>query len=126
MKEKKNQSLEDYLETILIIRERQGYARSVDVAKELGVTKPSVSVAMKNLKDEEYITMDDSGHIFFTDKGKALAENVYNKHRLLYKTLVAIGVNEETAAKEACLIEHIISDTTYKKINEAYKKLNKE
>jgi len=126
MRERNNQSLEDYLETILIIRERQGYARSVDVAKELGVTKPSVSVAMKKLKDEKYITMDCSGHIFFTDKGMELAEMVYNKHRLLYKTLVAIGVDEETAASEACLIEHIISDKTYKKINDFYKKLNKK
>lgn len=125
MREKKNQSLEDYLEAILIIRDRQGYARSIDVANELGVTKPSVSVAMKKLKDEEYITMDGSGHIFFTDKGKALADKVYNKHRLLFKTLVAIGVDEETAAEEACLIEHIISDGTYKKINDFYKKIEK-
>ena len=126
MKEKNSQSLEDYLETILIIRGRQGYARSIDVARELEVTKPSVSAAMKKLKDEEYITMDDSGHIFFTDVGKKLAEKVYNKHRLLYKTLVAIGVDEDTAAEEACLIEHIISDKTYKKINDFYKKSIKE
>lgn len=123
---KRNQSSEDYLETILIIRERQGYARSIDVANELGVTKPSVSVAMKKLREEELISMDDSGHIFFTDEGKKLAEKVYNKHRLLFKTLVAIGVDEETAAEEACLIEHIISDTTYKKINEFYKKVEKK
>ena len=126
MRPKNNQSLEDYLETILIIREDKGYARSVDVAKELGVTKPSASVAMKKLKDEDYITIDSSGHIFFTEKGKKLAEKVYNKHRLLYKALVAIGVDEETAAEEACLIEHIISDKTYKKINDFYKKHTKE
>ena len=126
MRKKTNQSLEDYLEAILIIKERQGYARSVDVATELGVTKPSASVAMKKLREEEYINMDPSGHIFLTDSGKKLAEKVYSKHRLLYKALVSIGVDEATAAEEACLIEHIISDKTYNKINDFYKKQSKK
>lgn len=118
----KNQSAEDYLESILIIQERQGNARSIDVAYELGVTKPSVSVAMKKLREQGMITFDDNGFIAFTDEGRKLAKKVYDKHKLLTKALIAIGVNQKTAAEEACLIEHVISDTTYKCIKAFIKK----
>lgn len=117
-----NQSAEDYLECILMLREKQGYARSIDVANELGVTKPSVSVAMKKLRDQEMITFDDNGFILFTDTGRKLAKKVYDKHKLLTKALIAIGVNEKKAAEEACLIEHVISDSTYKCIKDFVKK----
>lgn len=117
-----NQSAEDYLECILMLREKQGYARSIDVANELGVTKPSVSVAMKKLRDQEMITFDDNGFILFTDAGRKLAKKVYDKHKLLTKALIAIGVSEKKAAEEACLIEHVISDSTYKCIKDFIKK----
>lgn len=119
---KNNQSAEDYLEAILMIRERNGNARSIDVANELNVSKPSVSVAMKKLKTQGLIEFDDSGCIVFTDAGKEKAEMVYDKHRLLTKVLSAIGVDEDVAAEEACLIEHVISDSTYEAINKYYKK----
>ena len=123
---KGNQSAEDYLESILMIRERNGNARSIDVAYELGVTKPSVSVAMKKLREQGLITFDDSGYISFTDRGAKIARMVYDKHKLLTKVLRMIGVDEETAAKEACLIEHAISDHTYQCIDAFFKKHEKE
>ena len=122
---KKNQSAEDYLESILIIRERRGNARSIDVANELGVTKPSVSVAMKKLREQGMITFDDNGYISFTDAGEKIARKVYDKHKLLKKVLMAVGVDEKTAAEEACLIEHVISDKTYKCIDKFYKNYGK-
>ena len=117
-----NQSAEDYLESILIIQERQGNARSIDVANELGVTKPSVSVAMKKLREQGMILFDENGLIQFTDEGRKLAKKVYDKHKLLTKALIAIGVSKKTAAEEACLIEHMISDSTYKCIKAFIKK----
>lgn len=122
----KSKSAEDYLECILILFEKRGYARSVDVAEELGVTKPSVSVAMKKLREQDLIIMDDNGHITFTESGKEIAENVYSKHRLLKKVLMSIGVEEEVASEEACLIEHVISDSTYDHIDAFYKKISTE
>ena len=118
-----NQSAEDYLESILIIQERQGNARSIDVANELGVTKPSVSVAMKKLREQGMILFDDNGLIQFTDEGRKLAKKVYDKHKLLTKALIAIGVSKKTAAADACLIEHVISDSTYKCIKAFVKKM---
>lgn len=84
------------------------------MANELGVTKPSVSVAMKKFREQGMITFDDNGFIAFTVEGKKLAKKVYEKHKLLTKALIAIGVSKKTAAEEACLIEHVISDSTYK------------
>lgn len=123
---KNNQSAEDYLEAILVIRERNGNARSIDVANELNVSKPSVSVAMKKLKERGLIEIDENGLISFSKEGKALAEKVYDKHKLLTKVLTMIGVKESVAAEEACLIEHVISDETYQCINKFYKKASKK
>ena len=117
-----NQSAEDYLECILILRERLGNVRSIDVVNEMGVTKPSVSVAMKKLREQEMVTFDENGFILFTDAGRKLAKKVYDKHKILTKALIAIGVNEKTAAEEACQIEHVISDTTYKCIKDFIKR----
>lgn len=116
----KNNSAEDYLESILRLHKRKGYARSVDVAKELGVTRPSVSSAMKKLREKEMIYFSDRGHIFFTDAGKAIAEEVYRKHILIKKVLLNIGVNEKNAAREACDIEHVISNETYECLSAYY------
>ena len=117
-----NQSAEDYLEAILMLQEKNSYARSIDVANELNVSKPSVSVAMKKLKERGYITFDDNGFIKFTDEGKTLADKVYKKHKLLTDVLIYIGVKKDVAAEEACVIEHAISDNTYKCIDRFYKK----
>lgn len=117
-----NQSAEDYLECILILRERLGNVRSIDVVNEMGVTKPSVSVAMKKLREQEMVTFDENGFILFTDAGRKLAKKVYDKHKILTKALIAIGVNEKTAAEEACQIEHVISDATYKCIKDFIKR----
>lgn len=119
---KRQQSLEDYLESILIIKERVGEVRSIDIVRELNFSKPSVSVAMKNLRTKELITMDDSGYIELTAEGLKIANKVYERHTLLTDILIKIGVSEATAREDACLIEHDISNETFEKIKEYIKK----
>ncbi|MCM1296046.1 MAG: metal-dependent transcriptional regulator [Muribaculaceae bacterium] len=106
-------SSEDYLETILILQERNGSARSVEVAAELGFSKASVSVAMKKLRENGYIQMDADGQLRLTDPGRAIAESIYARHKLLTAFFVQLGVSEETAAADACRIEHDISEESY-------------
>ena len=96
-----HQSAEDYLETILILRERNGQVRSIDIVNELHFTKPSVSIAMKKLRENGYILTDRDGYITLTEKGQAVADRVYERHRVLTAVLTAIGVDEETAAADA-------------------------
>lgn len=107
------ESAENYLETILILKNRLGVVRSIDIATELSVSKPSVSVAMKNLRTNNYIDMDADGHITLLDKGKAIAEKMYERHTLLTSWLTSLGVNPEVAAEDACRIEHVISEQTF-------------
>ena len=107
------ESAENYLETILIIGNRQGYVRSIDIANELGFSKPSVSVAMKNLREKNHITVTDAGFIYLTDSGKEIAEMIYERHELLTDFLVKLGVNPEVAAEDACRIEHVISAESF-------------
>ena len=109
----KGESVEDYLETILILTRSMPAVRSIDVAHETGYTKPSVSVAMKNLRQKEYIVMDEEGYIRLTETGRAIAEKTYERHIVLSKLLVSLGVPEETASADACKIEHVISDATF-------------
>lgn len=107
------ESGENYLETILILQERNGSVRSVDIASELGYTKASVSRAMSILREGNYITMDSGGEIKFTEAGRALASDIYDRHRHITQFLeMALGVSPEIAAKDACRIEHIISPET--------------
>jgi len=113
-----HESGENYLETILILREKLVNVRSVDIANELNYTKPSVSVAMKLLKENGLISIDENGFITLTKEGYRIADRVYNRHTLLTKALVRIGVSEETAKEDACRIEHDISDETYDKLKE--------
>jgi len=113
-----HESGENYLETILILRQRLVNVRSVDIANELNYTKPSVSVAMKLLKENGLIAIDENGFITLTEDGYKIADRVYNRHTLLTKALVRIGVSEETAKDDACRIEHDISDETYDKLKE--------
>ena len=114
------ESAENYLETILILKTRNGSVRSIDIAHELDFSKPSVSVAMKRLREKEYITVEDGGLIEFTDKGRKLAESIYERHVLLTKALVSLGVDPETAAEDACRVEHYISQETFDKIKEHF------
>lgn len=107
------ESAENYLETILILHDRKGYVRSTDIANELSFSKPSVSVAMKNLRNNDYIVMDENGFISLTDKGMAIASSVYEKHKLLTSWLVSLGVDEATAAEDACRMEHVISQESF-------------
>lgn len=113
------ESAENYLETILMLGQKNPPVRSIDIVNELAVTKPSVSVAMKNLRENGYIEMDESGYITLSPKGKEIAESVYERHTLLTKWLKSIGVESSIAADDACRIEHVISPETF----EAIKKL---
>ena len=118
------ESAENYLEAILMIKKQKGYVRSIDVANELKITKPSVSVAMKNFREEEYITIDSDGGISLTEKGKKIAERVYERHQVIASALIALGVDEETAYEDSCKIEHDISELSFEKIKEFLNKIS--
>ena len=105
---------EDYLESMLMMREEHGYIRSIDVAEHLGVTKPSVSYATKRLRENGYITMDRDGLITLTDTGMEIAERIYTRHKLLSQFLMRLGVSEKTAREDACKIEHDLSEETFR------------
>ena len=112
------ESAENYLETILIIHNRQGNVRSIDIANELGFSKPSVSVAMKNLRTNGYIEVDKEGFITLLDKGREIADKIYERHTLLSAWLVRMGVSAEVAAEDACRMEHVISAETFERLKE--------
>jgi Mn-dependent DtxR family transcriptional regulator len=111
-------SAEDYLETILLLSEKDGGVRSKNIVEEMGFSKPSVSVAMKKLRESDLIRMDEDGYITLTSDGTVLAQHVYERHSTLYHWLLSIGVGEETAAADACKMEHIISEETFERIKE--------
>lgn len=110
---KSEESLEDYLETILVLSKRLPFVRSVDVAVELDFSKPSVSVAVKNLKNRGYITVSEDGYLLLTGEGRKIAESVYERHTLLTDWLVHLGVDPEIASKDACKMEHDITPESY-------------
>ena len=110
------ESAENYLETILVISHRKGMVRSIDIVNELEFSKPSVSVAMKNLRENGYIEMDKDGYIMLLDKGREIAEKIYERHTTLSKYLVALGVDPVVAAEDACRIEHVISAESFEAI----------
>lgn len=112
------ESGENYLEAILMIKKEKGFVRSIDVANELGVTKPSVSVAMKHFREEEYITIDGEGNISLTEKGLAIANRVFERHEVIAKVLIALGVDEETAYEDSCKIEHDISQQSFERLKD--------
>lgn len=120
-----HESAENYLETILVLHQRKGSVRSIDIANELEFSKPSVSVAMKNLRLKGYIEMDASGLIHLLPEGRAIAEAVLEKHRLMTQFLMALGVREEVAAEDACRIEHVLSDESFEAIKEHARKFSK-
>ena len=109
-------SAQDYLEAMLVLKERHGYIRSVDIAAELQVTKPSVSYATKRLRENGYIIMKEDGMITLTEKGLEIAENMYERHRLLTQFFVRLGVDEKIAREDACKIEHDLSADTFEAI----------
>jgi len=113
-------SAEDYLEAMLMIKERQGYTRSIDVAAELAVTKPSVSYATKRLRENGYITVGEGGHIELTEAGYEIASRIYERHRVLTDFLAAIGVEPDKAQEDACKIEHDLAQDTFEKIKAYY------
>ena len=110
---KKNESAENYLETIYILSKKLPVVRSVDIATELNFKKPSVSVAMKHLREKELIIVSDAGFITLTEKGLAQAEAIYERHTVLTKMFIALGVPAEIAAEDACQIEHILSNESF-------------
>lgn len=112
------ESAENYLETILVLKNKNGYVRSIDVATHLGFSKPSISVAMKSFREEGYITVDGEGAIELTQKGLEIAEEMYERHNIIARALMAIGVDEETAFEDSCKIEHHISRQSFEKIKE--------
>ena len=118
---RKNESAENYLETIYILSKKLQVVRSVDIATELNFKKPSVSVAMKHLREKELIVVSDAGFISLTEEGLAQAEAIYERHTILTKMFKLLGVSDETAAEDACLIEHVLSDESFEAIKKHLK-----
>ncbi|MCI6630793.1 MAG: metal-dependent transcriptional regulator [Lachnospiraceae bacterium] len=116
-----NESAENYLETILILSHRLPVVRSVDIANELGYKKSSVSIAMKNLREKEHITVTDAGFIYLTDEGKKIAEMIYERHEFLSTWLQELGVPETIAVNDACKMEHVISRESFEAIKKHVK-----
>ena len=111
-----NESAENYLETVLMLSKKLPVVRSVDIANELDFKKSSVSVAMKNLREKNHITVTDAGFIYLTESGREIAEMIYERHRLLSDWLIRLGVSEETANEDACRMEHVISAESFEAI----------
>ncbi len=117
-----NESAENYLETILMLSKRLPVVRSVDISNELGFKKSSVSVAMKNLREKNHITVSDAGFINLTQSGREIAEMIYERHEFLSKWLISLGVPAETATEDACKIEHVLSNESFQAIKDFVKK----
>lgn len=117
-----NESAENYLETILMLSKRLPVVRSVDISNELGFKKSSVSVAMKNLREKNLITVSDAGFINLTQSGREIAEMIYERHEFLSKWLISLGVPAETATEDACKIEHVLSKESFQAIKDFVKK----
>lgn len=113
-----NERLAATNQTSLVLQKKNDLVRSIDIAEEIGVTKPGVCNAMKKLRKQKWIYFDEEGYIFFTDEGRLIAENIYSKNSLLSRLLELMGVSKDTAEKEACLMEHTISDETYERMDE--------
>lgn len=109
---------EDYLEVVLILQKKQGMVRSIDLARHMGFSKPSISHAVGVLRDGGFLTMDEDGFLHLTDIGREVAEKIYERHQFFTEQLVAAGVDQETAEQDACRIEHAISDTSFRKLKE--------
>lgn len=115
-----NESAENYLETILILSKRLPVVRSVDIANELNYKKSSVSIAMKNLREKNHITVTDAGFIYLTDEGREIAEMIYERHEFLSAFLENLGVSPKVAAEDACKIEHVISKESFEALKKKF------
>ena len=120
-----HESGEMYLETILILSQKQNMVRSIDVAEDMGFSKPAVSRAMAKLKADKYILIDSEGYIALTESGRQIAEKIYERHTILTRFLIRLGVDEETAAADACKIEHDMSDKTFDAIKNPVREYTK-
>ena len=116
------ESAENYLETIHMLKKQNGSVRSIDIAHELGYSKPSVSVAMKNLRENGYVVVDDGGLINLTELGQEIADKMFERHTLITNWLIALGVSPGVAAEDACKMEHVISDESFEAIKAHEKK----
>ncbi len=123
IKHRSDESLEDYLETILSLQKKLGQVRSIDIANEMNFSKPSVSVAMKNLREKKYITMADDGFITLTESGRKRAESVMERHTILSDWLISLGVSKETALADACKVEHDLSEESFDAIKHSVQKI---
>lgn len=119
------ESAENYLETILVLQNKKGAVRAIDIAAELEFSKPSVSVAMKNLREKGYIETDEAGCITLTLQGRKIAEKIYERHTLLIDWLTAIGVSSDVAETDACRIEHVISEESFNALKNHAKQMKK-
>ena len=117
-----NESAENYLETILMLSKKLPVVRAVDIANELGYKKPSVSIAMKHLREKEHITVDSSGFITLTDSGRHIADMIFERHEIITNVLISLGVSPDVADKDACHIEHVISEESFEAIKAALAK----
>ncbi|SHI17907.1 iron (metal) dependent repressor, DtxR family [Sporobacter termitidis DSM 10068] len=117
------EAAENYLEIILIEQEKLGHVRSIDICNAMNYSKPTISVMMKQLRENGYIDMDRDGYITLTDKGSEIALKIYERHELLAKMLISLGVDEETAYHDACKIEHDISEVTFDMLKAHYYKV---
>lgn len=122
----RNESTENYLETILVLNHRLGNVRSVDIANEMNFTKPSVSVAMRNLRENGYITVSQEGFIHLTESGYAVAEQIYERHTIISNWLIMLGVDPRIAAEDACRIEHDVSPESFEAIKRHIQANNKK
>ena len=111
-----HESAEDYLESILVLKERRGVVHSIDIVNELGYSKPSVSIAMKKLRENGYISMSPDGSITLNESGLAIASRVYDRHKTITQLFMLLGVSPDAAAEDACKVEHDLSDETFAKI----------
>ena len=123
---KMQESPEDYLETIYMLSLHSSEVRSIDVARHLGYSKPSVSVALQRLRENGYVNMDDNNLLTLTESGLAIARSIYERHQVISGYLMSIGVSEENALKDACRIEHVLSEETFHKIKEIFYQTRKD
>ena len=113
---------EDYLEAVLVLQKEKGMVRSVDLARHMGFSKPSISHAVGVLKNGGFLTVDEDGYLHLTEDGREVAEKIYERHQFFTEQLVAVGVNRETAERDACRIEHAISEETFQKLKASVEK----
>ena len=113
---------EDYLEAVLILQKKQGMIRSIDLARHMGFSKPSISHAVGVLKNGGFLTVDEDGYLYLTNAGREVAEKIYERHQFFTEQLVAVGVDRETAERDACRIEHVISEEAFEKLKTSVEK----